>query len=153
MGICSALKLPTPDQARVLRPVKQKHEMPTKMDRAEDKKKATALDVRKLTAWAKEVKARDGWRDRFTGKRVKGTRLVLHPDAAHSHHVEPRENVETRYDTRNGICLSAKTHDLVERNQIRIVGTVFFTVNGKRYINADHKVRFEDLAGKLLRLG
>lgn len=138
------VNLNTRSQERYATP---KDALPSKMDRADAKKKATALDVRKLTVWAKEVKERDEWKDRYTGRAVKGTRMVLHPDAAHAHHVEPRENADVRYDTRNGICLSAKTHDLVERNLLRIVGTVWFTVNSKRYINCDHKVRFEQVNG------
>lgn len=146
MGICDRLNLPTPDQARALRPLKQKHELPSKMDRAEAKKKAAALDERKLAAWAKKVKERDEWKDRYTGRKVKSVRetlTVTHPDAGHAHHVEPRENEDTRYDVRNGLCLSAKTHDLVERNKLRIVGTRWFRINGRRYIDCRYSVKFE----------
>lgn len=142
-GICSRLNLPTPDEARALRPLTPKNELPTRMEKAEGKKKAAALDERKLAEWAKQVKERDSWKDRHTGRRVKTMRMVLHPDAAHAHHVEPRENYDVRYDTRNGLTLSAKTHDAVERNKIRIIGTAWFKVNGKRYINCDHPVKFE----------
>lgn len=142
-GLCDRLKLPTPDEARTLRPLQQKSELPTKMDKAEAKKKAQGLDERKLRTWAKQVKERDAWKDRMTGQRVTSAKLALTPDAAHAHHVEPRENYDVRYDTRNGLTLSARSHDLVERNKIRIVGTVFFQVNGRRYINCDHVVKFE----------
>ena len=137
-----AFNLPTLAEMQTRRRAVSKSELPTRMDKADAKKKATALDVRKLVEWAKQVKDRDGWKDRYTGRRVKGTRMVLHPDAAHAHHVAPRENTDVRYDTRNGITLSAKTHDRVERNQLLIVGTVWFTVNGKRYINCDYPVKF-----------
>ncbi len=72
--------------------------------------------------------------------------LRLGDAEADRHHVEPRENADVRHDTRNGITLSFKTHDAVERNKLRIVGTVWFTVNGKRYINCDYPVRFEKQA-------
>ena len=110
--------------------------LPTKLDHAVEKKAATREDVRKLAAWSLAVKIRDSYKDRHTGKKVKGNRLALDPDSAHAHHIEPRGNWDTRYDLRNGICLSYATHDAVERNKLRIVGTRWFVENGRRYINA-----------------
>lgn len=119
---------------------------PTRLDRVVEKKAATREDERKLRLWAKAVKARDKWTDRHTGRPVKGTRLILDPDAAHAHHIVSRDDWAVRYDPRNGICLSFSTHDAVERNKLEIVGTVFFYLHGKRYINATYAVRFKEVA-------
>lgn len=137
-----AWNLPTMAEVNAVRRAVPKSELPTRLDRAQSKKKAVAQDRRLLTEWARQVKDRDEWKDRYTGKKVRGTRL-LSPDAAHAHHVEPCANKDVRHDTRNGITLSFTTHDLVERNKLRIVGTVWFTVNGKRYINCDYPVKFQ----------
>lgn len=124
-----------------------KHEIPTKLDRSIAKKQAAAKDDRKLIAWARAVKKRDEWKDRLTGhpvKQVGGPNgvPVTDPDAGHAHHVEPRENPDTRYDVRNGITLSYTTHDAVERHTLRIVGTKFFRLKGRRYIDCTHPVKF-----------
>lgn len=124
----------------------QKADIPTKLDRAVEKKAATREDEQKLRAWAAAVKFRDNYKDRFTGKKVKATRLVLDPDAGHAHHIEPRENMDTRYDVRNGLTLSAATHDAVERNKLRIIGTRVFTVHGVRYIDATFHVSFKKVS-------
>lgn len=122
-----------------------KHEMTTKLDRKVAKAKADLADQKKLTAWANAVKDRDEWKDRKTGTKVKRTH-VLAPDSAHAHHIEPKENADTRHDVRNGITLSFATHDAVERNKLRIVGTKFFTKNGRRYIDATYPVKFKEVA-------
>lgn len=122
-----------------------KHEMKTKLDRKVAKAKADVDDQKKLTAWANAVKDRDEWKDRKTEKKVRRTH-VLAPDSAHAHHIEPKENEDTRHDVRNGITLSYTTHDAVERNKLRIVGTKFFTKNGRRYIDATHKVNFKEVS-------
>lgn len=135
-------KLPTAEEAAKLRPIQQKHELKTKLDRVIEKKTADREDKQKLDAWALAVKVFDNWRDRKTGKKVKRTRQ-LDPLRAEAHHVVPKSDRNVRYDVRNGICLSFATHDAVERNTLRIVGTKFFTVNGKTYINAREPVTFE----------
>ena len=113
----------------------------SRLDRAVTKKAARLLDQKMLRAWAFAVKVRDGWRDRKTGRRVLRT-LSLDPDRGEAHHIEPREHTATRYDPRNGLTLSLATHDAVERGQLRIEGTVFFTIQGTRYINAEFPVVF-----------
>lgn len=120
-----------------------KQDIPTKLDRAREKKAATREDERKLAAWALAVKIRDQYSDRHTLKRVSSTRLMLDPDSGHAHHIEPRENLDTRYDVRNGVTLSAITHEAVERNKLKIIGTRFFVLHGRRYINADHRLIFK----------
>lgn len=121
-----------------------KHQLATKLDRKVAQAKADLADKRKLAAWATAVKDRDEWKDRKTEKTVRRTH-ILAPDSAHAHHIEPRDNADTRYDVRNGITLSFTTHDAVERNHLRIVGTKFFTKNGRRYIDATHSVRWKEI--------
>lgn len=144
MGVADHFKadIPTRDQVDAVRHATPKHELPTKLDRAVEKKAAKRDDEKKLAAWALAVKELDHWKDRKTGKRLKRTR-ELDPLRAEAHHIEPRANEDTRYDIRNGIALAFETHDAVERGKLRIVGTVFFVIAGKRYINGRHKVTFE----------
>lgn len=139
----SPLNIPTLQDMQATRRATPKYELPSKTEKARAKQKADKDDEQKLAAWGKAVKNRDEWTDRYTGKRLKRTKgLSFDPDAAHAHHVEPRENWDTRHDVRNGITLSFETHEKVEKNQLRIVGTKFFTVNGKRYVDCTHRVRF-----------
>lgn len=113
----------------------------SKLDRAHSAADERKEDERKLAIWRREVAVRDKGEDRYTGKRVLKT-ITLDPNRAEAHHVEPRDNYDTRYDRRNGVQLSMQTHVLVTENKLRIVGTKFFTVNGKRYIDCDHPVTF-----------
>ena len=99
-----------------------------------------------LSLWALAVKNRDRWRDRYDGKPVERT-LDLIPRRAEAHHVASREDAAVRYDTRNGLTLSFENHQRVERNELRIVGTKFFTVKSRRYIDATYPVRFEVVKG------
>jgi hypothetical protein len=113
----------------------------TKLDRAIASKAARLLDAKLLRQWALAVKTRDHWKDRKTGKRVFSTK-ALDPDRAEAHHIEPKSNPVTRYDVRNGICLSLDTHLAVELNRLRIEGTVFFRKDGGRYIDGRYPVTF-----------
>lgn len=122
-----------------------KHQLKTKLDRVTDKQKADRADEKLLGEWATAVKNRDEWKDRKTGRKVKRTH-VLAPDSAHAHHIAPREDLAVRYDVRNGLTLSYKTHDAVERNKLQIIGTKFFNKNGKRYIDGTHPVRWKVIA-------
>lgn len=134
-------RLNTLDQVNAQRRAVPKHELPSKLDRAKAKEKADRLDEAKLTAWATAVKERDEWKDRKDGRAVKKTR-ALHSRRAEAHHVVSRDDLSLRYDVRNGLCLAYETHEAVERNQLRIVGTKFFTLAGKRHIDCTHQVRF-----------
>lgn len=58
------------------------------------------------------------------------------------HHIVSRDDPAVRYDVRNGICLSFATHFAVERGDLRIEGSAWFTVGGVRYIDASAPVRF-----------
>lgn len=113
----------------------------SKADRAYDAGAAKKEDEKQLAVWRRAVGTRDKGKDRCTGKKVLKT-IALDPNRAECHHVESRENYDVRYDRRNGILLSLTTHCLVEENKLRIVGTKFFNVNGKKYIDCDHPVRF-----------
>lgn len=136
------LDLPTLAEMQATPRAIPKHALKTKLDRAVDKKKARLEDARKLLAWARQVKDLDKWRDRKTGKRLTRTR-DLDPLRAEAHHIASKDDWAVRYDIRNGITLAYETHDAVERNTLRIVGTVFFEINGVRYINGREPVTFE----------
>lgn len=138
-------KLMTVGERHARRHATPKHQLTTKLDRKMAVQVADRADERKLRAWATAVKALDKWKDRHTGLAVRRTH-VLAPDSAHAHHIAPKGDWNVRYDVRNGICLSFKTHYAVEMNQLRIVGTKFFTKKGKRYINGRHPVTFEVVA-------
>lgn len=135
-------KLGVPWAGDITQRATPKHEIPTKVDRLRAKADADREDERKLQAWAKAVKARDHWTDRKTGKPVRST-AILALDSAHAHHVEPRANYDVRYDIRNGLTLSYETHAKVEANELVIVGTAWFEVEGRRYIDCTHMVHFE----------
>ena len=105
-----------------------------KTEQRVDEKKA--WEQAKRTVWA-----RDQGRDRLTKRKVLKT-LALDPKRGEVHHIEGRENKALRYDPRNLILLSLETHERVTRHELRIVGTRFFTHEGKRFINADYRVRF-----------
>ncbi len=113
----------------------------TKLSRAVAKRAARHEDTRRLQVWARAVKDRDHWTDRKTGQRVYSSR-TLDPCRAEAHHVEPKGNKATRTDVRNGLTLSLETHLAVELGRYRIDGTVWFTVKGCRYINANYPVLF-----------
>jgi len=117
---------------------------PSKLDRAKENGRRREAFRLTLSLWALAVKNRDRWRDRYDGKPVERT-LDLVPRRAEAHHVVSREDAAVRYDTRNGICLSYETHARVERNELRIVGTKFFSVKGssRRYIDATYPVRVD----------
>lgn len=113
----------------------------SKLARAIAKKAERLDDAKLLRAWALAVKTRDQWKDRKTGQRVLSTRQ-LDPNRAEAHHIVSRDDPAVRYDVRNGICLSFATHFAVERGDLRIEGSAWFTVGGVRYIDASAPVRF-----------
>src|SRR4051812_7091461 len=93
--------LPTLAQQQATPRATPKHQLETKLDRAIASKAARLLDAKKLRTWARDVKERDRWKDRKTGRRVRRC-LELDPDRAEAHHIEPKENMSVRYDIRNG---------------------------------------------------
>lgn len=113
----------------------------TRLDRAIAKKAARLMDEKLLRKWALDVKTRDRWKDRKTGQRVTRT-LSLNPDRAEAHHVVSRDDHAVRYDIRNGICVSALTHDALTRGQLAIEGTAWFRKGGVKYIDATAPVYF-----------
>lgn len=133
--------LATLDQVNAFPHALTKQELRTVLDRAIAKRAARLLDAKLLREWAKAVKDRDQWKDRKTGVTVRCTRAV-DPLRAEAHHIEPRRNLVTRYDVRNGITLSYAVHVAVERHELRIEGTVFFYLGGAKFINCDFPVYF-----------
>ena len=113
----------------------------TKLDRAIANKAARLTDAKRLRIWAAAVKDRDQWKDRKTGATVRRTR-TLDPDRAEAHHVVSKDDPAVRYDVRNGICLSMRTHLEVTLGRYRIAGTVYFRKGGARYIDATYPVTF-----------
>lgn len=111
----------------------------TKLDRAIAAKAARLLDAKLLRIWAAAVKDRDLWRDRHTGQRVSRTR-ALDPLRAEAHHIVSRDDRAVRYDVRNGVTLSMKTHLEVSLGRYRIEGTVYFRKGGARYINGTYPI-------------
>ncbi len=134
--------LGTLGEAQTRRRATPKHELSTKLDRAITRKVDRLKDAKQLRAWALAVKVRDRWIDRKTGERLRSTR-DLDPLRAEAHHVVSKDDLVVRCDVRNGICLSFATHEAIERNQLRIVGTVWFVEQGTRYIDAGEPVIFE----------
>jgi hypothetical protein len=135
------VKLQTLAEANAEPHATPKHELATKLDRAIANKAARLLDVAKLKIWARAVKDRDEWKDRKTGQRVLSTRR-LDPLRAEAHHIVSRDDYAVRYDVRNGVTLSLKTHVEVTMGRYRIEGTAWFTVAGCRYIDGTHAVIF-----------
>jgi hypothetical protein len=119
----------------------RKRDLPTRLDRAVEKKAARLDDARRLKRWADAVKTRDRWRDRRTGQRVLATRQ-LDPLRAEAHHIASKDDRAVRYDPRNGLCLSLESHEAVEHNRLVIVGTKWFTKAGTRYIDGRAPVIF-----------
>ena len=73
--------------------------------------------------------------------------LALKPNRGEAHHVARRDEKLTRYDVRNGICLcSSPCHERVTGRvgeKWISVGTTYFTVGGRRFINARQSVIFK----------
>lgn len=137
--------LPTVEEARALRPIKQKWEMTT---RAEENADADRDDERQLAKWRARIYALDKHTCRCCGIKVKRSLKPL-PDRAEANHVEGRANHALRYDVRNGICLCLRCHRRVTGmvlDKLKIAGTRFFRLNGVRYINARFPVHFRKAA-------
>ena len=131
------LDLPYADQQP--RRALPKHATPSRLDAKTAKDKA---DKAAEKTWKAAVWQRDKGKCRYSGLKVKAM-LALDPRRGERHHIAGRADRAVRWDRRNGILLSLAVHEQVERNELRIVGTKFFVVDGKTYINADQRVRFE----------
>lgn len=93
--------------------------------------------------WKKAIWARDEGRCRCCGRRVQKT-IVLMPLRGECHHVAGRSDRGVRWDVRNGILTCLADHGKVTRYELRIVCHEHFTVDGRKYINADSlKLTFE----------
>lgn len=133
-------RLPTLAEMRA-RPLAQPK--PSRLERAVKEKKADGEDARKLREWAMAVKQRDEYIDRYTDQRTHKT-AAADPDRAEAHHIVGRADQAVRHDVRNGICVSWRTHERLERGELEVVGTHWFTLAGKRYIDATHRVTFKE---------
>lgn len=134
------LNLPTLDEVNAVRRATPKHQIPTKVERLKERLAEDRKDVASLAKWAKAVKVRDEYLDRYDGKLCqKGAEP--HPRRAEAHHIEPRVNQATRYDVRNGVTLSMENHEQVERGELEVYGRTF-RLAGKSYVDGRYaKVR------------
>jgi len=64
------------------------------------------------------------------------------PRRAEAHHIAAKADKAVRYDVRNGITLAKENHEKVEANVLEIIGTKWFVLGGKRYIDATAAVIF-----------
>ena len=108
-------------------------------------------DAKRLSAWRQVVYLRDEGKCRCCGCATIKLRVgILFAQRAECHHVEPRVNRATRYETRNGLLLCYSCHSRVTgkvNNKHHIKGTAwFFGTDGRRYVNCNHKVYFEEMA-------
>jgi hypothetical protein len=123
----------------------QKHDI---VSRDDEKFERDRSDARQLEAWRSDVFRLDGFRCRHCGRRVVRS-LERKPNRAEANHVAGRADRAVRYDVRNGITLCLQCHRRVTgtvADKLRIVGTVFFWLGGRRYINARERVEFKKAA-------
>ena len=105
-------------------------------------------DFGKLDAWKRDVVRLDGYRCRKCGVKVIRTTALV-PNRADAHHVSRRAEKIVRTDVRNGICLCATCHGQVTGKVAEkwiVVGTVYFTISGRSFINARERVTFQRIA-------
>lgn len=96
-----------------------------------------------LATFRRHVFARDKGRCRCCGRVVRKT-LELAADRAEVHHLAGRADHAVRYDRRNGILTCLACHQQITDGTIQIAGAPrhLFSVNGTRYLNGDHELRF-----------
>lgn len=114
--------------------------------RLEQKTAKDKDDATKLAQWRAEVRDRDEGKCRCCDMKTIKT-ISLHPRRGEANHVAGRDDRAVRYDTRNGIHLCLRCHERCTgkvNDKLKIVGTAWFTKAGTRYINADHKVTFQE---------
>lgn len=137
MGLFDSL--PTLGEIQGLRRAVPKY---AEKSRLQAKREKTTDHRKTWDAVTREIWMRDHGRDRLTRRKVKKT-IALDPLRGEVHHVVSRDDRAVRYDRRNLLLLSLETHGRVERHELRIVGTHWFTINGKTYVNTEYPVRFE----------
>lgn len=137
----SWLDKPSLVDAQQTRRAKSKAAIPT---RFEEKDAALKDDDKKLEVWRSAVFRLDSHACRHCGVKVLRT-LDNVSKRAEANHLEGRAFLPLRYDVRNGITLCQKCHRRVTgmvNDKFKIVGTVFFRVAGRRFINAREPVKF-----------
>jgi hypothetical protein len=136
-GCVMGFNIPTLGEMQSQRRAKQKSELPSKLDK---RKQDDRIDHALLDKWRREVHTREGNKCRYSKVKVERT-LRLQPNRCECHHVEPRSNKVTRYDRRNGLQLAYVIHERIERGDLKLVGSRFFTADdGKDYLNADFPI-------------
>lgn len=131
--LCTLATRPTPNLA------KSPHG--TRLDQAEADRKA---DEKALETWKKAVRARDGKFCRCCKRKIVVT-MTLQANRAECHHITGRAHKPTRTDVRNGLQLCLGCHQKVERAEIQIVGSVFFTIGNREYVDGSQPVTFKGL--------
>lgn len=102
-GVCSRLNLPTPEEARALRPVKQKHEIEHRLITKEKKAKAKKLDAK---TFRDAVWLRDGGKCRATGVALKKSGTIDPKLLGEVDHTLLRSTDPDKvYDPTNGVLL------------------------------------------------
>jgi hypothetical protein len=85
------------------------------------------------------------WRDEVVRLSVK----TLHPRRAECHHLAGRDDRAVRYDTRAGALTCLKCHERITgkvNDKLKVIPTMWFTKNGKKYPNADFPLTFDKVA-------
>lgn len=113
--------------------------------RLEVREKRDAAEKAAEKAWKIDVWDRDEGKSRYSGKKLKRT-MRLDPMRGERHHIHGRADKRVRWDSRAALLLELEIHEKVTRNELRIVGTVFFEVEGHTYIDARFPVKFIDTA-------
>lgn len=135
--------LPSLSDVHRLRAPKLKGEQPTRL--AEKVADAKA-DERAERAWKAAIWKRDKGRCRACDRKVVRS-LALVNERGECHHLERRENKVTRWDSRNGLLCCAGCHERITHGKLHIIGSArqMFQVDGKSYLNADLKLRFQEV--------
>lgn len=116
--------------------------------RLEQKTAKDKTDAKQLAVWRAEVRDRDEGKCRCCGVKTVKT-LALHPRRGEAHHTAGRNDQAVRYDTRAGLHTCLKCHERITgtvNDRLELVGTVWFTKAGQRYLNCDYPVTFRKVA-------
>jgi predicted restriction endonuclease len=111
MGVAD---LPTPEQARGLRPLKQKWEMPDRLaEQMADARELARLDAE----WAGKVKARDRYRCQICSCKVQKT-IAFTAARAEADHFYPKSTYpELRHEVDNGVTECLRCHRKAQQDR------------------------------------
>lgn len=122
--------------------------VPKGKTRLEESMQADADEESNGETWRTAVYVRDKYRCRCCGCKVKRS-IGREASRATPHHIKRRDNLETRFDRRNGLTLCLWCHERVTgkvNDRLDVIGTVYFDIDGRSYIDGDHKVTFAKVA-------